>query len=55
MSKTKKYLFRYELLAYKEVTASSPEEAQEIAEENPPSLSDYECNEAPEIISEEDC
>jgi len=46
----RKYLVRYELVAYKEVVASSPEEALDLAEQDPPSLSDFEGNEGPEVI-----
>ncbi len=49
-SKARKYLVRYELVAYKEVVASSPEEALDLAEQDPPSLSDFEGNEGPEVI-----
>jgi hypothetical protein len=48
--KAHKYLVRYELVAYKEVVASSPEEALDLAEQDPPSLSDFEGNEGPEVI-----
>lgn len=52
--KARKYLVRYELVAYKEVIASSPEEALDLAEANPPGLSDFEGPEGPEVIMEDD-
>lgn len=52
--KARKYLVRYELVAYKEVIASSPEEALDLAEANPPGLSDFEGNDGPEVIMEDD-
>lgn len=52
--KARKYLVRYELVAYKEVIASSPEEALDLAEQDPPGLSDFEGNEGPEVIMEDD-
>lgn len=53
-SKIRKYLVRYELVAYKEVTATSPEEALDLAEQDPPGLSDFEGNDGPEVIMEDD-
>lgn len=54
MPKKQKYLVRFELVAYKEVSATSPEEALEIAEANPPSLTDFDASEGPEVIDDSD-
>jgi hypothetical protein len=48
--KKEKYLVQFTLVAYKEVMATSPEEALEIAEENPPGITDFDAAEGPEVI-----
>jgi hypothetical protein len=48
--KKEKYLIQFTLVAYKEVMATSPEEALEIAEENPPGITDFDADNGPEVI-----
>lgn len=48
--KKKKYLVLFTLVAYKEITATSPEEALEIAEDNPPGTTDFAADCGPEVI-----
>jgi hypothetical protein len=48
--KKQKYLVQFTLVAYKEVMATSPEQALEIAEDNPPGITDFDAPEGPEVI-----